>query len=168
MSYPPTPTFTFTTIDQSEDTIPCICPIPIQFPLYAYFLTDFDIKLAVFCEYFIFPCNTFCFWINFLDSNQEKNYFGTRSSKFSYLLKFLQNTKEFLTANRTLIFFNLYLFFPLYFRILHLPNFTFPVNHDYKHLGPNREIRPEDIAPKLHNINVCVKVRIKCRECFFQ
>ena len=48
MSYPPTPTFT--TIDQSEDTVPYISPIPTQFPLYAYFLTDFHIKLAVFSE----------------------------------------------------------------------------------------------------------------------
>ena len=70
MSYPPPPTFT--TIDQSEDTIPYISPIPTQFPLYAYFLTDFDIKLAVFSEHFIFPCNTLCFWINFLDNNQDK------------------------------------------------------------------------------------------------
>ena len=96
MSYPPTPTFT--TIDQSEDTIPYISPIPTQFPLYAYFLTDFDIKLAVFSEYFIFPCNTLCFWINFLDNNQDKkNHFGTRSSKFSYLF-------DFLTEHRRRIF----------------------------------------------------------------
>ena len=93
MSYPPTPTFT--TIDQSEDTIPYISPIPTQFPLYAYFLTDFDIKLAVFSEYFIFPCNTLCFWINFLDNNQDKKItLEPDHPNFLTFLNFLQNTEE--------------------------------------------------------------------------
>ena len=81
MSYPPTPTFT--TIDQSEDTIPYISPIPTQFPLYAYFLTDFDIKLAVFSEYCI--------------NNQDKKItLEPDHPNFLTFLNFLQNTKEFL------------------------------------------------------------------------
>ena len=111
MSYPPTPTFT--TIDQSEDTIPYISPIPTQFPLCAYFLTDFDIKLAVFSEYFIFPCNTLCFWINFLD---KKITLEPDHPNFLTFLNFLQNTKdEFLEGEFDLQFLfrnHIYLYFP--------------------------------------------------------
>ena len=115
MSYPPTPTFT--TIDQSEDTIPYITPIPTQFPLYAYFLTDFDIKLAVSSEHFIFPCNTSCFWINFLDNNQDKKItLEPDHPNFLTFLNFFQNTKEeFLEGSLTCNFFffnHIYFSFP--------------------------------------------------------
>ena len=115
MSYPLTPFFT--TIDQSEDTNPYISPIPTQFPLYAYFLPDFDMKLAVFSEYFKFPCNTLCFWINFLDNNQDKKInLEPDHPNFLTFSKFLQNTNEkFLEGEFDLYFFlkkHIYLFFP--------------------------------------------------------
>ena len=59
-----------------------------------YFNVDFDLKLGVFQEYHILPCNTITFWLTCFDQyTPQIAYFKPGHPEYTRIRRFIKNRK---------------------------------------------------------------------------